>query len=309
MGHAIVVTGATGKQGKGVVHALLDHQTKAQSDTTIQIYAVTRRPDSEAAKFLASKAKTVHLLKGDFAKPKEIIASVPGEAKASWSIYILSNPGKNEVAETKALIDGALEKNVSHIVYSSVCRGSTNNGNNPSGVDHWQTKHEIEAYLREVCSKVDSAVTYTIIRSVFLLDNLAIPGFFGKFSATLWSDFISPCHLKVIDPSDVGKVTAAAFLDRSSPLFRKNIELTLCGDELTFEKANKIFKRKVGYEMPTTNKWLVSSTLFMMKDFGRMTEVLAKEGFGAPIGSGVSGIKLRDFGDWVDNSRFVDERP
>lgn len=42
-----------------------------------------------------------------------------------------------------------------------------------------------------------------------------------------------------------------------------------------------------------------------MRDFGRMTKSLATRGFGAQVGSGEVGVKMTDFGTWVERSRFV----
>ena len=318
MSHTIVVTGATGKQGGSVLRALLDHRSSSPTDLTI--YAVTRTPDSPAARALTSRYPQVRLLKGNLAAPADLVRAIPAASKSSWSIYIVSNPGEREVLEATALIDAAIGAGVSHIVYSSVDRGASNGGNNPSPVHHWQSKHEIEAHLRAVCAATtdtasttnttdqQSRVTYTIIRPVFLLDNLALPGFYGKLSATLWASFISPRPLKVVDPADIGAVAAAALLDPASRLHRRNTELSLCGDELTFERADEIFRERVGHSMPTTSKWLVNAVLFLARDFGRMTEALAKQGFGAPVGGGESGVKMSDFGTWLGRSRFVEGR-
>lgn len=300
MSHTIVVTGATGKQGSGVLRALLDHQSSSPKDLTI--YAVTRNPESRTAHSSKAQFKDVRLLKGDLAAPADLVRAIPAAVKSSWSIYILSNPGKHEVAEATELIDEAIKAGVQHIVYSSADRGSNNGGNCPSPVQHWHSKHDIEAHLRAAAAASKQQVTYTILRPVFLLDNLSIAGFGGKLSATLWRDFISR-PVKVVDPYDIGAVAVKALLDQRSHLYRNNAEMSLCGDELTFERADEIFREKVGWPMPTTSRWLVSLVLFVARDFGRMVDVLAKEGFGATVGAPESGAKMSDFGTWVEKNR------
>lgn len=307
MSHTIVVTGATGKQGSAVLQALVDHQSSSPKDLTI--YAVTRNPDSSTARALKAKSKDVRLLNGDLALPAELVHAIPKVANSSWSTYILSNPGKREVAEAIGLIDEAIKAGVQHIVYSSVDRGLENGGNCPSPVQHWQSKHEIEAHLRAAAAASKQAVTYTILRPVFLLDNLSIPGFGGKLSGTLWKEFV-PRPVKVVDPYDIGAVAAKALLDTTSRMYRHNTEMSLCGDELTFEQADKIFRAKVGRPIPTTSRWLVSLVLFAARDFGRMVDVLATKGFGATVGAPEAGVKMSDFGTWVERSRskFVEDR-
>jgi len=312
MAHAIVVTGATGKQGRNVVRALAEYSSSNSSGVTI--YAVSRKPDSPSTQGLVSKLQNVKVLQGDFSNPVKLVDSIPAESKSSWSLFMISNPGNNEVAEATALIDAAISAGVSHIVYSSVDHCSSTTADTcTSTVVHWQTKHTIEAHLRNACAKAASsdaqkqAVTHTIIRPVFLLDNLSIPGFFGKLSVTLWAHYFGSRPLRVVDPADVGAVTAVALLDAGSRLYRRNVEVPLCGDELTFDQADDIFKAKVGYPMPRTSPWIVSLVLFLARDFGRMVNELATKGWRAPVGSGESGVKVSDFGTWVSRSRFMGE--
>jgi len=312
MAHAIVVTGATGKQGHHVVGALADHSASNPSD--VIIYAVSRKPNSPGAQALVSKYKNVKVIQGDFSKPAELVRSIPTESKSSWSMFMISNPGRNEVSEATALIDAAISAGVSHIVYSSVDHCSSTGDKCTSTVQHWQTKHAIEAHLRSASAKATSSEaghaqpTYTIIRPVFLLDNLSIPGLFGQLSATLWAQYFNARPLRVVDPFDVGAVAAAALLDADSRLHRRNVEVPLCGDELDFAQADDIFKAKVGYPMPRASTWVVGLVLFVARDFGRMVNELATKGWRAPVGSGESGVKVSDFGTWVGRSRFMEDK-
>ena len=49
-----LITGATGKQGGAVVDAILEHISSTAA-TDIKIFALSRKPDSPAAKILSSK--------------------------------------------------------------------------------------------------------------------------------------------------------------------------------------------------------------------------------------------------------------
>ncbi|KAF2103600.1 hypothetical protein NA57DRAFT_72579 [Rhizodiscina lignyota] len=132
-----------------------------------------------------------------------------------------------------------------NIVLSSVDRGhnSTEGFNRSCRVPVWNTKHHIEAHLRQRIAAGDGKpCTYTIIGPVFSLDNLA-PNFFGRLTATWWDSFLQGKPLRVIDTMDVGNFAAQALLDPTSPRFA-NAEVNLAGDVLTFDQANKTFYQR-----------------------------------------------------------------
>jgi uncharacterized protein YbjT (DUF2867 family) len=295
--HTILVTGATGKQGGGVFRAL----AALPPSTPITLYAATRTPASPSAQRLTTLAPAAHLLTGDLSAPAALVTSIPEADRkpGRWSIYIVTNPGASEVADAAALIDAAASHGAAHIVLSSVARPDDG-----VPVDHWRTKVAIEAHLRAACAGATPQTTFTILRPVFLLDNLSIPGFFGRFSATMWAR-LGDTPLKVVDPASIGDVAAAALADEKSPLYRTNAEIALCGDELTFAQADAIFKEKTGGPMPQTSGWIVALILFLMRDFGRMAKVLGEGGFKAEAGSPEAGVKLASFGEWVERSPFA----
>jgi uncharacterized protein YbjT (DUF2867 family) len=296
----ILVTGATGKQGGGVTRAL------ASLPSPPPIYAVTRNPASEGALKLKALSPSITLLKGDFAQPKGIVDALPASVQpGSWKLYLVGLSEGNEVPQTKAIIDAAIARGVKHIAYSSVHHSG---GAYAKKVAHWESKVVLEAYLKEKCG---NQVTWTIIQPVFLLDNLSLPGLFGTMSVLLWSDwFEARGPLQVVDPSDIGVVAARALAVPESKWFDVNSEVALCGDELTFAQADKIFKDKTGHGMEKANKFVSKLILLMARDFGRMVTAVSKEGFGATVSDKeVQGeFKLSSFEDWVSRSRFITEK-
>jgi uncharacterized protein YbjT (DUF2867 family) len=296
----ILITGATGKQGSGVTRAL------ASLPLPPPIFAVTRNPESEGALKLKALSPSITLLKGDFAQPKSIVDALPSTVQAgTWKLYLVGLSEGNEVPQTKAIIDAAIARGVKHVVYSSV-----HHSGEPLAqkVAHWESKVVLEAYLKEKCG---TAVTWTIIQPVFLLDNLSLPGLFGTMSVLLWSDwFEARGPLQVVDPSDIGVVAARALAVPESKWFEANSEVPLCGDELTFAQADKIFKEKTGHGMEKANKIVSKLILLMARDFGRMVTAVSKEGFGASVSDNeVDGeFKLSSFGDWVSRSRFIEKQ-
>lgn len=286
----IVVIGATGKQGRSVVDGLLAHRSFSACGFIIAV--VTRNPASPAMRALRAKSSAIHTVRGDYKDPFAIFTSLPG---MPWAIYIMTVPSKTEVLDGTRMIDAATKAGVTHIVLSTVDRGVVNGGNCPSLVPHWQTKHEIEAHLRQVA--VDNSITYTILRPVFFMDNLA-PDFFGKLSGTLWKDFLAHRSLKVVDTKDIGAFAAASIFDSTSSAW-KNVETSVVGDDLTFSQANAIFRRQMGHDIPTTSKWLSSSILMLDKDFKLMAAFMQQQGNGGETGASRGGIKPTDFKSWV----------
>lgn len=82
MSHTIVVTGATGKQGGSVLHALLDYRP---GPIGLTVYAVTRKPDSPVAHSLTliSRSRDVRLIQRDLAAPTDLVRAIPSANKSS----------------------------------------------------------------------------------------------------------------------------------------------------------------------------------------------------------------------------------
>ena len=133
----ILVTGATGKQGKSVVQALLalpppfDHQ----------ILALTRKSTSPAAKALATHPK-VTIIEGDLENAGEIFTQAGG-VDSIWGVFLMTLPSMKkgpeniETRQGNKLIDAAIAHGVRHLVLSSVDRG----GSEKSEVDSTDIPH------------------------------------------------------------------------------------------------------------------------------------------------------------------------
>jgi uncharacterized protein YbjT (DUF2867 family) len=295
MSKPILITGATGKQGGAVLRALLAHPS--YSPTTHPIYAVTRNPSSSGSTRLSALSSSISLIAGDLNNISAIFASLPAKP---WGVFSVQLPGKTEVPQGKALIDGAVQAGVSHFVYTSVDRAG---GDDPTDVPHFKTKHEIEQYLIQKSAESNGKMNYTILRPVLFLDNLEW-GFIGKIVATAWRDAVGPRKLQVIATTDIGVVGAKAFLENDNPTY-KNKGISLAGDELTFEEANRIFLEKTGQEIPVTFGFLASFVLWVSEEMGRMFKFFVEKGFGADIAA-VRKLNegLQDFPTWVERSSY-----
>lgn len=301
MSRAIFVVGATGKQGGATVKALLNHPSFAESK--YNIFGMTRDPSSVSATRLEAISSAVHLVKGDLNDAAEAFRTLPVNP---WGVFIVTNPQKKPKSEDevgKSFVDEALKAGAKHIVFSSVERGSTNGGFNRTDVPHFMTKHDIEAHLME--STKSSDTTYTILRPVFFLDNLEW-GFVGKVISTIWRDYVNR-KLQVIDSVDIGKIAANAFMDPESPSYRDKA-ISLAGDDLTFEEANKIFKERVGSDIPVTYGIFAMLATWLSHDIGTMFKFFNDPGYDADIGYVNRLANVSNFGQWVDKSSFIKKK-
>jgi uncharacterized protein YbjT (DUF2867 family) len=295
MSKAVLILGATGKQGGGVLRALLAHPGFSPNKYTI--YAATRDPTSASAKRLAALSPSITLVAGDLRNPVATFATLPTKP---WAVFVVTYPGKTETSDGIGTIDAAVAAGASHVVFSSVDRGQ---GNPPTQVPHFITKHNIEVHLKTFAAESDSAkLSYTIIRPPFFLDNLE-PGFMGKAMASLWKNKVKG-PLAVIDTADIGKFGAAALLEPDSPVYH-NAELNIAGDKLTFEKASEIFRRKTGHDIPMTFGLVPSLLLFMVDDMQKMVDFFNDPGFIATPEESNQLYHMTNFEDWVGRSRHL----
>ena len=110
----ITVFGATGAQGGGLAHAIL-----ADKDSEFALRAVTRKPDSDAAKALAAAGAQIAVADMDDA------ASVLRALEGAFGAFCVTNfwehfsPDK-ELAQAKAMADGAAAAGLKHVIWSTL---------------------------------------------------------------------------------------------------------------------------------------------------------------------------------------------
>lgn len=238
---ALVISGATGKQGGSLIKALLD--TPSQP---FDIYAITRDSQSASAKALASKPN-VHVVQGSFDQPGDIFAQVP----KPWGLFPVSTgPICNKQASTieennaKAMHEAALEAGVQHIIYTSVNRGFDSD-NTTTEIPHFKSKKHIEDHLKQQAA-VRKTAALAIVRPVGLMENSTMT-FFGKTFAAMWRQN-GDKKLQLIASSDIGRVAADALLNAGSPEYH-NKSISIARDELTASEAAVVFKEVTGQDM------------------------------------------------------------
>src|SRR5690349_13022499 len=187
----VLVTGATGRQGGGVVRHLLSKGWKLR--------ALSRKPDSAAARSLASQG--LEVVQGDL----EDSASLERAARGVYGIYSVQDfwtvGAKREVQQGKNLADVAKKAGVEHFVYSSVGGAERN-----SGIGHWATKWEIEQYIRKL------GLPATMIRPVSFMEDYYIEQVeIGILQGKLMDGVRADKPYQTIAVDDIGAFVALAF--------------------------------------------------------------------------------------------------
>ncbi|TDZ35100.1 NmrA-like family domain-containing protein 1 [Colletotrichum spinosum] len=288
---AILVTGATGKQGGAVISALLD----AGADRSYDIVAVTRNPTSAPARKL--EASGVKLVQGDLDDVPAVFSSARsllGPDTRIWGVYSVQTAiGKGASAESEqrqglALVDEALASNVSHIVYSSIDRG---------GDASYDVQAPHRAPPRRRLQGEPTTTRWTILRPVAFMDNMA-PGLETKIMAASWRVAVREKPLQLVAVRDIGRAAARAFLHPDEFAGR---EVPLAGDELTLEQANAVFRAKVGTEMPETFQFFVRFLHWMIAEFGAMYAWFYTHGFRVDVAkSRRDNGGLLTFAEWIE---------
>ena len=185
-----LVFGATGQQGGAVARAL-----KAKGR---KVRAFVRDPESGKAKALA--AEGISLAIGDLFDPVSIDRAMAGIAGV-FSVQTSSPAGEitdeQEVWQGKTIADSALRQGVGHLLYSS--GGAAGKG--PTGMGHFDSKSEIEAYVRSL------PIKSTITRPASFMEMMLLPGMGlpqGEFTF-----FMRPEQsMQMIAVDDLGRINA-----------------------------------------------------------------------------------------------------
>lgn len=280
MSRALLITGATGKQGGAVINALL-----ARQPSDFLILAATRNAQSASAKSLAAKSDRIKLVEGNLDATTALLASAKAAAGSVplWGVFSVQTVGKkieDEARQGKALVDESIKAGVQHFVYSSVERGGDERSwSNPTPVQHFITKHQIEHHLRDSTAGVKSRMGWTILRPVIFMDNFQ-PGFFGNVFLTVLRDTMQEKPLQLIATRDIGHFAAEAFHD---PAKWNGRALGLAGDELTFSELSRVFEKVTGNPAQTTFSLFGKALKYGVSEIGVMVDWFKSDGYNANV--------------------------
>lgn len=269
----ILVSGATGKQGGATVRALAKVNELSETGPRFQILAVTRNPDSAAAKKLADLPH-VQLVKGDLNDPAALFKAAGPDIHGVFSVQVAIGQGATVVTEErqgKALADEAQKAGVKHFVYTSVDRG---NIQGTTGVPHFDSKLHVENHIRDL-----KTLPWTFLRPVAFMDVFFDPN--AAIFATLLKNKIRPhVKLQTIDSTDIGHFAALAF---SQPDEWIGKELSLAGDDLTFTEMAALYENEMGYPLKVSFALLGTVVNFLVKELRLMFAFFDEHGFSVDI--------------------------
>ena len=275
----ILISGATGQQGGAIARELL-------KDDRFHIHAMTRHPDSEAAKAL--EAQGAKLIQADL----DDEASLRTALKGAWGALAVQNTwtagveGEEEQGHRFARV--AKDAGVQHFVYQSVA-----SADRQTGIPHFENKFRIEDTVRSL--GFDS---YAIVRPVFFMENLLGPWFKPYIGQGNLAIGIKPeTKLQSIAVADIGKYGALALSDVER---FKNAELDIAGDELTGPEMAAVLSRVTGkpinfYQVP------IEQVRAGSDDFATMLEWFDAVGYDVDIDANAReyGIRPTKFEEWA----------
>jgi uncharacterized protein YbjT (DUF2867 family) len=277
----VLIAGATGRQGGAVIRHLLSKGWKLR--------ALTRNSSNTAAQDLARKG--IEVVQGDLEDP----ASLERAARGVYGIYSVQDfwsvGAKREVLQGKNLADAAKKAAVEHFVYSSVGGAERN-----SGIDHWESKWEIEKHIRKL------ALPATILRPAAFMENYYIDQVeIGILKGRLMDPIRADKPYQTIAADDIGAFAALAF---ERPKDFIGLELEIAGSELTNPQAAQVFSRVLGKPVKFKKLPMVLVRLFLGKEFYQMFRWFNEAGFKADIpelGRRYPEIRLQTLEQWLRN--------
>jgi uncharacterized protein YbjT (DUF2867 family) len=219
----IVVTGATGKQGR----AVLDHLKQGN----FAIRVLVRDPDKPGARELGGHG--VEVLRGDFDDTNSLERALD-EADGAYSVQAWQGGAETEIRQGIAFAEAANRQQVGRLVYSSVVAADQN-----TGIPHFESKGRVEERVREI------GIPYTIFRPVFFMENWLMMRE-GIEKGRIMLPLSPQTRLQMVAVDDIGAFVALAF---EHPQHWHNRTFELAGDELSLADIARTFSRASGRDV------------------------------------------------------------
>jgi uncharacterized protein YbjT (DUF2867 family) len=280
----IVVTGATGQQGGATAQELLARGHKVR--------AVTRKPDSPAARELAKLG--AEIVAGDL----DDAASLERALAGAWGVFAVQNTWEagveREEEQGKRIAEVARRKGVQHYVYTSV--GSAHRR---TGIPHFDNKWRVEEKVRAL-----GFPSHTILRPVFFMENLTSPWFLpaiqqGQLAVALKPETV----LQMIAVKDIGKYGLWVFENHAALNGRA---IDIAGDQATMPTTAEVLSRATGRQVEFVPVPIEEVRKFST-DFALMLEWLDRVGYDADIAktSAESGIRPTRLAEWATTAKWT----
>lgn len=242
----IVVFGATGAQGGGLVRAILN-----DPDGEFSVRAVTRNPNSDKARILVESG--VEVFQANLDDPESIKAAFKDAYGAFCVTFFWEHfSPEKEQEEVRAMAKAAKEEGLSHVIWSTLedtrkwiplndARMPTLHGKYK--VPHFDGKGEANSFFTE------SGVPVTLLNTSFYWDNFIYFGMGprkgedGKFSLALP---MGNKKLPGIAAEDIGKCAFGIF-KKGKEFIGKTVGIA--GGHLTGNEMAQAFSKYLGQEI------------------------------------------------------------
>jgi uncharacterized protein YbjT (DUF2867 family) len=206
----VLVVGSTGRQGNAVARALLR--------AGFNVRALTRNlahPSAESLRLRGARLAWANL--DDEARLADVMRGV-------HAVFAMTTPFESgaaaEVRQGLMLVEMSRRLGVEHFIYSSVPAAARS-----SGVPYYDSKHEVERYLRA------SGVPHSIVSTAFFMDNLLADWWQARLREGLLPlPFPETRKLQQTALADVGSFVRLMLERRSEFLDRR---VSIASDELT----------------------------------------------------------------------------
>ncbi len=242
----IVVFGATGAQGGGVVRAIL-----SDPDKEFAVRAVTRDAGSDKAKELAKMGAEVIL--ADIDDPQSLRKALEGAYGAYFVTFFWNHfSAEKEKEEAKHMAEAAKEAGLQHVIWSTLedvkkwvplSDNSMPTLHEKYKVPHFEGKGESDHYF------TDLGLPVTFMLASFYWDNMIFFGMGPKKDANGRLAITFPMGNKKmagIASDDIGKCAYGIF-KKGKELIGKRIGIA--GDQLTCEEMAKAMSDALGKEV------------------------------------------------------------
>ncbi|WP_413987892.1 NmrA/HSCARG family protein [Labrys okinawensis] len=273
---AVVVTGATGKQGGAVVKYLLERGH--------EVRAVTRSTDSAKARELANAGvRLVHASLED-------TAALAKALEGATSFFAMTTPFEGgPQAETRQGISAADAAKAAgvHLVFTSV--GSANR---QTGIPHFDSKYEVEKHIAKI------GVRATVLAPVYFMENL----YFGteQLAKGIYATPLPPTRrLAQVAVADIGAVSVR-LLEDPGRFAGKRFDLG--GDELTGNDVLAVLSRVTGRPFTYFQVPLDLIRQRMSEDAAKMYDWFDRVGYTfdpAALRREFPDIHFQDFESWA----------
>jgi uncharacterized protein YbjT (DUF2867 family) len=231
----------------------------------------------------------------DLQSLKRAMAGVRGAYSMQdyWSVG-----AQREVQQGKNMADAAADVGIEHFVYSSVGGAERN-----SGIDHFETKWEIEKHIRA------RRLNATIFRPASFMNNYYIP---TVEKSLLKGRLVDPVRgdvpYQTIAPDDIGKFVALAF---ARPQQFAGTSLEIAGSDLTNRQAADVFGRVLGRPVKFRRLPMAVVRIAMSKEFYQMFRWFNACGYQADIAGlrrEYPEIHLTSLEEWLRSEGWENKR-